>query len=161
MKKSFLFIIVFFTLISCEEDVRFNNPSFQGLKDNVFWRANVSTASLGPNGSLVIEAYSGNEMITLKTTSAAVAIYFLGTSVSKTAVYILKDINGTVTYATGFGKGDGQIVITEYDIVNKTISGAFKFNAENSDSNSLAGPVLNFQQGVFYKVPIIAPVLAN
>jgi hypothetical protein len=50
-----------FALISCEEDVRFNNLRFKG-KDNVFWSCRV-TASLGPNGSLVIEAYTGNEVI--------------------------------------------------------------------------------------------------
>jgi hypothetical protein len=161
MKKSFLFIIVLLTLISCEEDVRFNNPSFQGIKDNVFWRAIVSTASVGANGSLVIEAYSGNEIITLKTTSTAKGTYFLGTSDSKTAVYILKDANGTLTFSTSLGKGDGQIVITEYDVVNNTVSGTFKFNAENRYNNPIAGPILNFQQGVFYKVPVIGSLLAN
>jgi hypothetical protein len=30
----------------------------------------------------------------------------------------------------------------------------FKFNAENSDNNPEGGSVLNFQQGVFIKVPI-------
>ena len=39
MKKYFLFVIVLFTFMSCQEDVRFNNPAFQGVKDNVFWRA--------------------------------------------------------------------------------------------------------------------------
>ena len=161
MKKSFLFIIVLFTLVSCQEDVRFNNPSFQGIKDNVFWRAIVSTATLGANGSLIIKGYSGNEIITLKTTSTAKGTYLLGTSDSKTAVYVLTDANGTLTFATGLGKGDGQIVITEYDIINNTVSGTFKFNAENSYNNPLAGSLLNFQQGVFYKVPIIAQASAN
>jgi hypothetical protein len=154
MKKQILLVIVLFSLISCTEDVSFNNPSFQGLKDNVFWRAIDSRASLGPGGSLVIEAYSGNEVITLKTTSASAQTYILGTSTSKTAKYVLTDSDGTITFETGSGIGDGEIVITKYDDVNSTISGTFKFNAENSDNSQEGGSALNFQQGVFYKVPI-------
>ena len=70
----------------------------------------------------------------------------------------MTDSNGTITFATGNGIGDGQIEITEYDVVNNTVSGTFKFNAENIYNNPLAGAVLNFQQGVFYKVPISAVV---
>ena len=154
MKKHFLFIIVLFSLISCEEDIKFNNPSFQGLKDNVFWRAVQTNASLGANGSLIIEAYSGNEVITFRTTSKLPQTYFLGTSTSKSATYVLTDSNGSITFATGFGIGDGQIKITEYDEINNTVSGTFRFNAENIFNNPLAGPILNFQQGVFYKIPI-------
>ncbi|MEZ7505728.1 DUF6252 family protein [Flavobacterium sp. Arc2] len=161
MKKAFLFIIVLFTFISCEEDISFNNPSFQGVKDNVFWRAIASTASLGVNGDLIIKGYSGNEVITLKTTSTVKGTYSLGTGDSNTAVYELTDASGTLTFATGLGEADGQIVITDYDIENNTISGTFKFNAENSYNNPLAGAVVNFQQGVFYKVPIIAQASVN
>ncbi|MDI5899422.1 DUF6252 family protein [Flavobacterium sp. XS2P67] len=63
--------------------------------------------------------------------------------------------NGLVTFSTGFEIGEGQIVITEYDAVNNTITGTFKFNAENTNSNSLASQVVNFQHGVFYKVPVV------
>lgn len=158
MKKHFLFIVVLFFVISCQEDIRFNNPSFQGLKDNVFWRAIQTKASVDANGSLTIEAYSGNEVITFKTTSKLRQTYFLGTSASNTATYVLTDSNGAITFATGFGIGDGQIKITEFDVVNNTVSGTFKFNAENIYNNPLAGPVLNFQQGVFYKIPITETV---
>ncbi|HEY4618713.1 MAG TPA: DUF6252 family protein [Flavobacterium sp.] len=154
MKKQILLILALFSLISCVEDVSFNNPSFQGVKDNVFWRAIESKASLDPSGSLVIEAYSGSEVITLKTTSTAAQTYVLGTSTSKTATYVRTGSDGTITFATGTGIGDGQISITEYDPENNTVTGTFKFNAENIDNNPSVGSVLNFQQGVFYKVPI-------
>ncbi len=156
MKKHFLFIVVLFSLISCQEDVHFNTPSFQGLKDNVFWRAVQTRATLASNGSLVIDAYAGYELITLKITSTTVQTYFLGTSASNSATYVLTDASGKVTFATGLGIGNGQVVVTEYDAVNHTISGTFKFNAENVYNNTLYGPELNFQQGVFYKVPVIS-----
>ena len=154
MKKLFLIVVILFAIISCQENVRFNNPSLQGMKDNVFWRAIETKATKGTNGSLVIEAYTGNETLTFKLDSYIKKTYFLGTSSSRTATYVLSDPNGLITFSTGFGIGDGQIVITEYDALNNTVSGTFKFNAENTYKNPLAGPVVNFQQGVFYKVPV-------
>jgi len=154
MKNIFLYTFLFLAFVSCQEDVKFNNPSFEGQKDNVFWRAVDSKAILAVNGSLSIEGYTRDEKLTLKTTSANSGTYILGTSTSKTAVYALTDTNGTITFSTGTGIGNGEIVIEIYDAVNKTITGTFKFNAENIDNNPLAGPVLNFQYGRFYKVPI-------
>ena len=159
MKKQFLYLFLLFAFISCESDVEFNNPAFEGQKDNVFWRAVDSKAILAANGSLTIEAYTRNEKVTLKTTSTTAQTYPLGTSTSKTATYVLTDASGTITFLTGIGIGNGEIVIEEYDAVNKTITGTFKFNAENVDNNPLAGPILNFQYGVFYKVPVTTPAL--
>ncbi|MFE3867519.1 DUF6252 family protein [Flavobacterium sp. LS2P90] len=164
MKKLFLIITVLFEFISCQEDGRFNNPSLQGMKDNVFWRAVESKATKSSGGVLSIDAYTNNETLTLKMPVPTTAIdpnikssyvtYFLGTTTTRTATYVLADPTGLITFSTGFGIGDGQIVITEYDAVNKTVSGTFKFNVENTYNNPLAGAVVNFQQGVFYKVPI-------
>lgn len=158
MKKLFLIIIVLFAFISCQEDVRFNNPSLQGMKDNVFWRAVESRATLAPSGSLLIEAYTRNETLTFKLASTAKKNYFLGIDNVNTVNYVLSDPSGLISFSTGFGIGDGQITITEYDAVNNTVSGTFKFNAENTYNNSLADPVVNFQQGVFYKVPVSSSV---
>ena len=92
--------------------------------------------------------------MTLKTNSTLLKTYILGESNSITATYALTNADGTITFSTGNGFGDGQIEITEYDAVNKTVTGTFRFNADNLDNNPLFGPTLNFQQGVFYKVPI-------
>ena len=154
MKKQFLYLILFFAFISCVDDVQFNNPAFEGQKDNVFWRAAYSKATIASNGSLEISAFSGTEVITLTTVSKTPQTYFLGTSNSNTAKYVLTDPSGKITFATGFGIGDGEIVIEEYDAVNNTVTGTFKFNAENIYNNPLAGPTLNFQYGHFYKTPI-------
>jgi hypothetical protein len=154
MKKVFQYLIILSLFISCQEDVKFNTPALQGIKDNVFWRAIDSKATISATGALEIVGYTSNEKLTLKTTSTTAQVYFLGTSDSKKVVYELNDSSGIVVFSTGFGLGDGQIVITEYDAVNNTVSGTFKFNAENIFDNPLAGPMLNFQQGVFYKVPV-------
>lgn len=154
MKKYFLYVILLFAFVSCQQDVKFNNPSFQGQKDNVFWRAIDYKAILAANGSLSIEGFTRNEKLTLNVNSTNLGNYFLGIDNLNTATYVLTDTSGTSTFTTGFGVGQGQIVITEYDTLNKTISGTFKFNAENVNNNPLVGPVLNFQYGVFYKIPV-------
>jgi hypothetical protein len=50
-------------------------------------------------------------------------------------------------------------VITEYDNVNNTISGTFKFNLENIFNNPLGGAT--FPTRCFYKVPIVVPAVLN
>jgi hypothetical protein len=154
MKKYFLVVFAVIFLSSCEEDVRFNNPSFQGLKDNFFWRADQSQANIGSDGSLVVKAFLGRETITLKMVSTALQTYYLGVDDANNATYILTSSGYTSTFSSGAGIGNGQIVITEYDDLNKTVSGTFKFNLENVFNDPLTGAMLNFQQGVFYKVPV-------
>jgi hypothetical protein len=154
MKKQFLYLFLFIAFVSCTDEVKFNNPAFEGQKDNVFWRAVDAKASISTGGSLIIEAYTRNEVLTLKTTSTTAQTYPLGTSTSKMATYVLKDANGSITFSTGIGVGNGEIVIEEYDAVNNTVTGTFKFNAENIYNNPLAGPILNFQYGHFYKIPV-------
>jgi len=158
MKKLLLLIVVLFSVISCTEEVTFNNPSFQGVKDNVFWRAIDSKATVALDGSLTIQGFSGTEIITLKTTSTAAQTYLLGINDEDSASYVKTEGNANISFATGTDVGNGQIVITEYDTVNNTITGTFKFNAENTYDDPLAGPILNFQQGVFYKVAVTPAV---
>ena len=156
MKKQFLHLLVLVAFISCQDDVKFNSPTFEGQKDNVFWRAVDSKAILAANGSVTIEAYTRNEKVTLLTNSKNPGTYSLGIDNLNTATYVLEDSNPKITFKTEAGNDgvDGEIVIEEYDAVNKTITGTFKFNAENVNANPLAGPILNFQYGVFYKVPV-------
>ena len=144
---------LFCAFISCQDNVTFNNPAFEGQKDHVFWRATDSKATL-LNGSLIIEGFTKDEKVTLKTNSINLGTYILGTGILNTAAYSLTDASGTISYATGLDIGEGQIVITEYDTVNNTVSGTFKFNAVNSNNSVLVGSILNFQYGVFYKLPI-------
>ena len=151
MKKFTSYIFLLFVIISCQEEVKFNNPSFQGQKDNVFWRAIDSKATISA-GSLTIEALTSTEKVTLKTNSTSTGTYKLGAGIVNTATYVLTDANGTITFSTGTSKGDGEIVIDKYDAANKTITGTFKFNAKNN--NLTVGSFLNFQKGVFYKVPV-------
>ena len=155
MKKQLLYLFLVITFISCSDNVKFNNPAFEGQKDNVFWRAVNAKASISARGSLTIEAYTKNEVLTLKTNAITAQTYPLGTSTSKIATYVLTSPNGATTFSTGIGIGNGEIVIEEYDAINNTVTGTFKFNAVNSEISSSVGAILNFQHGRFYKTPIV------
>jgi hypothetical protein len=234
MKRFLSLFIVAMAFSSCQEDVKFNNPGFQGLKDDVFWRANDARAYVDVTGKLRIEALTAYEIITLNTSSPNVGTYVLGTTnINNSATYssnfqdilleyatiavpgptasvslenggtgyssgtsvvttggtgsgltvnIVVNTSGVVTSVTvssrgsGYLAGDlitvaggnvnckirisnvqnsnGEIKITEYDNVNFTISGKFKFNAANANGSPFGGPILNFQYGEFYKIPI-------
>jgi hypothetical protein len=146
MKKIISVIILALFFISCEEDVVFNSPSIQGKLDNVFWRAIDSEALLDENGGLTITGFGRKQKMILHTSSKNKGIYVLGS-----------DIDGTLLiYSTGKDiGGDGQIEITEFDSNKGTVSGTFRFNAINNENNPLGGEILNFNQGVFYKIPVI------
>jgi hypothetical protein len=59
---------------------------------------------------------------------------------------------------TNVQNSNGEIQITEYDNVNFTVSGKFKFNAANANNSPFGGPILNFQYGEFYKIPIFPSI---
>lgn len=153
MKKYVSLLITVFLFVSCTEDVKFNTPAFQGLKDNVFWRAQNYTAYTKLNGVLVIEGGLGAEKVSLKLPSPTPQTYVLGVDDKITASYSNIFPSETPQYTTGADKGSGQIVITEFNAENNTISGTFKFIAVNTNEEDIEKPELYFTEGVFYKIP--------
>ncbi|MES2573965.1 MAG: DUF6252 family protein [Bacteroidota bacterium] len=156
MKKIFLFSILLLAFVSCQDDVSFNNPSFEGKKDGVLWRAVDARATIAANGSLTIEAYNRSEVLTLKTINKAPQTYPLGTGGGNLATYVFSEDNGTITYTSEDLEEyqNGEIVIQEYDAVNQTVTGTFKFNVKNIDPAASDDPTINYQYGKFYKVPV-------
>ncbi len=230
MKKFLSFIVIAVMFSSCQEDVKFNTPGFQGLKDDVFWRANDARAYISSTGTLSIKGLTQLEELDLNTNSTAVGTYLLGTANNNNKAIYTSSLNGidllyetlavpgpafgvyllsggsgysngssiattggsgsgltvaitvnssgvvtkvlVVSGGNGYISGDlitvtggngvcrfkvsngGQIVITEYDDINQTVSGTFKFNALNANNNPAGGPILNYQYGAFYKVQI-------
>lgn len=234
MKRFLSLFVISIVLTSCQEDVKFNNPGFQGLKDDVFWRANDARAYVSETGQLRIEALTEYETVTLNTSSANVGTYTLGTTnLNNSAAYssnfndvileyatiavpgpassvslisggtgyssttsvattggagsgltvnIIANASGVVTSVTISSRGNaylagdlitiaggnvnckirvdnvqnsnGEIEISAYDNINFTVTGKFKFNAAKSNNNPISNPILNFQYGEFYKIPI-------
>lgn len=153
MKKIILFCFALVCLLSCQQDIQFNNPSFQGLKNNKFWRASSSKAQID-NGVLTIKGFYKNEEVTLSTKLTVPNSYALGTQSENVALFEIIDKTNIDTFTTNSESGNGYIVINEYDTVNQTISGTFKFNAATSSTSATNTSIVNFQQGVFYKVAI-------
>lgn len=148
----YFFLLVLFTSCSDQNDACRN--SFEVNKDNKIWKPIQIEAFVMPNGGLLIQVFSKTESITLTTTSAIARRYFLGKDNLESAVYEVKDTNSVVTYATGNAIGNGEIVITEFDEKNKTVSGTFKFNAENVFHIPLLNQFKDFKNGRFNKISV-------
>lgn len=150
-------LLVAFT--SCEEDIKFNNPAVQALKDNERWKATQFSAERGANDVLTIKATNGFETLTLKTTDILPGEYPLGIGEGNKASYVLSADGVEMAFQTGTGIGDGLIEISsdprETDVTRGFISGKFRFNAFSANDS-----VVNFRNGVFYKVPITVTVPA-
>ena len=156
MKKIFYFLSFIFLLTSCTEDVKFNNPAFQGLKNNAFWRAQAYSAYTQTNGDLFIEGRLGTEAVILQLPSTAPKTYILGVDDVVKASFLNNIYSSEIpNYSTGSNKGSGQVVITEFNAEEKTISGTFKFTAVNTDQVDAEKPSITFTEGVFYKIPIV------
>jgi len=153
MKKYYYLIITIFLLTSCTEDIKFNTPAFQGLKNNVFWRAQNYTANTKTNGVLVVEGGLGADAVSLKLPSTSPKTYVLGVDNLTTASYSNRFSSTAPVFTTGTNKGSGQIVITEFDAEKNTISGTFRFTAPNTNEKDLENPSVTFTEGVFYKIP--------
>lgn len=161
MKKVISLLLITFVFSSCTQEVIFNNPSVQGTKDNNFWRAKSSSATVDvPNATITIVALSQFENLTMSMPVPTISQSYpitnlLGLDHESLATFSY-NINGeNLFYATGTNTDDGQIILTEYDVINKTISGTYRFNAHNTTSSPLGNTLLNFTQGVFYKVPLL------
>lgn len=80
MKKIITLFLVSIALTSCQEDLKFSNPGFQALKDDVLWKSNDARAYISETGKLTIDAYTEYEKVTLNTASTNVGKYVLGTT---------------------------------------------------------------------------------
>ena len=79
MKKIFSIVVLALLFVSCENDIKTNSPAFQGEKDNVFWRAADSKATINAGGTVSLNAYTDKELVAI-TVPNSVGIHNLGTS---------------------------------------------------------------------------------
>lgn len=147
MKKIFFFFIIIFSFLSCTEDVQFNDPSMQGVVNELDWKAIDYVVTVDANQRLVIEGYTQFETITLKTSSINPGTYTLGVNALNSASYKLS-IDGTVENYTTENGGNGSIYIEESLATSGKITGTFKFNAKN-----VFGETITVTKGILYKVP--------
>lgn len=159
MKKVLFVVALSLFLSSCSDDVVFNNPSVQGLMNNVFWRALQSKATLSKDGTIVVEAVTLKETLTLHLSSTQVKTYVLDTNAIDYVSYTSRETTPVTTLSTQSRKGTGKITITEYDAIKKTISGTFTFVIPYVSTDTQESKEFYFSQGVFYKVPVSPEVV--
>lgn len=154
MKKIFFALATLLTVLSCQEDVQFNTPAFQGIKNGDFlWKASAYTVAIDGNGFLTFSGNNGFGDLTLQVPSASVGVYYFGDVPSMVATY-QENASAYSTNNDGVGSvvyvSDGEINIEEIDYTENTFTGSFKFNAYTSSGQG----VVNFSEGVFYKLPL-------
>ncbi|HBK84099.1 MAG TPA: hypothetical protein DDZ41_11000 [Flavobacterium sp.] len=149
MKKIVYLLIVSITLYSCTDDVSFNSPSFQGVKDGQVWRASDARVIVNKNGAYTIEAYTQFEVVKFEISSGAVGTRIFGVSNANKVSYQTTIDGTTQSFSTGIGAGSGELKITESPAVSGKLSGTFKFIVVNSN-----GDKSGFTNGVIYSIPI-------
>ena len=119
-----LFLISVITL-SCSNELEYRTIALQGTKNYQSWFANNFQATLTDNGGVKIIGLNKNESITLIIEGKSEAIHVLGSSASSSAIFE----DGNFKVFSTLNNGDGEIIIEDYDEVNLTITGTFKFNS--------------------------------
>ena len=163
MKNKFIFLLFVGLLFSsCTESMQYNNePKLQAVKGNDQWEAYTSSA-VAATAKITLVGIGDNESVTLKMElpedfvaqgdESTYLTYVLGRGGMNQATYVSQWGGKILRYETENGKGDGEIVITNYDGV--TISGTFRFNAANTVMDGTQQETVNFKEGKFYKIPI-------
>lgn len=172
MKRIFTLFIVLMLLASCQTDVSSNTPSFQARKDNFIWRAQDYTAVYDPlDETLILTAFKGFEVVTMTVspvniTGSETGVFFedatfvLDEDAANFATYSYVDNGMTFEFSTlGQETTTGEIVLE--NTVNQkpgTISGRWRFDAPYTGEITNAPERINFQNGVFYEIPLtVAP----
>lgn len=105
MKKLFSLLVILFVFSSCSEEVKFNNPGFQALRDDVMWQGIDINAYVSDNGSLRIVALAEDGDLELITSGSAVGTYYLGSTANNKANYnyTLNGANNNFSTENTFG----------------------------------------------------------
>lgn len=101
MKNIFTFLIACLALVSCQDDVAFNNPGFQATVNNGLWKATYSKVTQGLSGDALIKGTSTSHVLELNLQNKAVGKYALGTTNQSNMVKYYAIKNPNAFYSTG------------------------------------------------------------
>ncbi len=82
MRRILFLIYISLLLISCTQDVKFNNPGFQASKNNKLWVGVNLSATKTASGQLNIVAQGDDGTVDLKIANFNLGTYYLGTNVN-------------------------------------------------------------------------------
>jgi hypothetical protein len=142
IKKILLLVIIAFTLNACNEETLPVPNAFQVSLDNEFW-STLSYDAVVATNLTTITVTKGNEQIKFVINDDNVGVYSLN-GTSHAVTYIEDTVSGTEPYIST----SGELEITEFDFLNKTITGHFHFRATRASD----GDVKSFTRGEIYKI---------
>lgn len=106
MKKIIVLVALLVGFTSCTNDIKTNDPAFQGKLGDNFWRATFAEATINELGGLTITALSPFEEVTLQTASINPGTYVLGTTNQNNfASYYFERNNDIASYETSLFPG--------------------------------------------------------
>lgn len=149
MRKYILVLLCLLTVLSCSDDVTFNSPALQGVRDTVLFRSNVQRVELLNSSGLVnsvrlvrLSGILGEESVQFDFPFGE-GVFDLEPNAIATATYT--NASGKV-FSTDFD-GEGQVVVERVE--DSMYTGTFRFRAVSAIDTS----EVYFTKGVFYKVP--------
>ena len=143
MIRPFIFVIWSLLLVSCADDVTFNTPAFQGIKDTTFFKAQGTRAQLTDANQVVISGSLNGERVDLKLPAYGTGVFDL--SAGSAAIADFYEADGK-QYSTRF-EGEGEVVVERVD--DSLYTGSFRFRAvAPADTTEVY-----FTRGYFYEVP--------
>ncbi|OAB79947.1 DUF6252 family protein [Cochleicola gelatinilyticus] len=146
MRFIYALLLIVPVLSGCE-NVERNDPALQGILNSELYRAIDARATENTDGSFLIQGVTQRELLTLRIQRGNPAVYELGENSVNYASF--EDFNGN-TFSTS-PNGLGEIVISNWDEVGKTLTGTFKFRAIQNGIDTLV-----VQRGAFFEVPYFA-----
>ena len=100
MKKIFSLFVILIVFSSCSEEVKFNNPGFQALRDDVIWQGIDINAYISEDGSLRIVALAEDGDLELITSDSEVGTYYIGSTANNKANYNYTLNGANINYST-------------------------------------------------------------
>jgi len=157
MKKSIVIVALAlgfgFCFTGCEDEVKFNNPSFEAQRDYKLWRATNSVAEV-KEGTLRVYGTDGVESLVMTIPNYSYGgTYDFGTNETNIATYRIIEEDVTYTYKTGYNLGGGTLYI---DPIEKQIpgfiSGTFLVTTALVQGVEIKEVTLN--KGTFFRIPL-------
>ena len=157
MKKIVLLALLSLTFLGCGNEVEFNNPAFQGDRENALWRADAFTARIDTNGALTITGTRNAETVNLRVPTVTEQTFVTGNVNAIEAEYIdgfnvRFSTNNRPDESVSLYPELGEIVIEEIDFANASFTGSFRFLAFDASGLNSVG----FTNGIFFKVPLVS-----
>lgn len=154
MKNIFTILLTTVMFFGCQGEIQTNTPAFQSIKNGDFeWVSTVSTATSESSGLTTFTGFDGFGTITIQIPNLALGSYNLGSGSLAVASYSEDDSQFMTTF-NGVGSivyaSDGLVSIDDIDETG-AVTGSFYFNAYNASGSD----VVNFSEGILYKLPII------